>query len=35
MIKKLTKLYQAILDFILSNLNGCKVGWKGKEEVKK
>jgi len=35
MIKKLTKLYQAIVDFILGNLNGCKVKWRGKGGVKK
>ncbi|MBA7613418.1 hypothetical protein ES703_20667 [subsurface metagenome] len=35
MIKKLTKLYQAIVDFILSNMNGCKVKWSGKEGGKK
>ncbi len=35
MIKKLTKLCQAIADLILSNLNGCKVKWSGKEGGKK
>ena len=35
MIKKLTKLCQSIADIILSNLNGCKIKWGGKEEVKK
>jgi len=35
MIKKLIKIYQAIADFILSNLNGCKVRWRGKEGGKK
>ncbi|MBA7546078.1 hypothetical protein ES705_38461 [subsurface metagenome] len=34
MIKKLTKFYQAIADFILSNLNGCKVRW-GEPKSKK
>jgi len=35
MIKKLTKLYQAIVDFILNNCNGCKVKWRGKEGGRK
>ncbi|MBA7573944.1 hypothetical protein ES708_15745 [subsurface metagenome] len=35
MIKKLTKFYQVIADFILSNLNGCKVKWGDKEGGKR
>lgn len=30
MIKKFIKLYQAIVDFILNNWNGCKFKWKDK-----
>jgi len=35
MIKKLIGIYQAIVDFILNNLSGCKVKWRGKEGGKK
>jgi len=34
MIKKLIKFYHAIADFILRNLNGCRVKWGAKKDGK-
>ena len=35
MFKKFIKIYHAIVDFILNNLNGSKAKWSGKEGGKK
>jgi len=35
MIRFFIRIYWAIVDFILSNLGGCKIKWADKEEVKK
>jgi len=35
MIKRLIKIYHAITDFILRNMNGCKFKWGTKKDGKK